>query len=80
MLIRTLNPSAYAHSDNVRSNVLKIELVGADVGDAKYSAFGDPMGTRVASGTPAVVFDYKGPRWYRFCVSRKRVPLMFGLS
>ena len=50
-----LIPKAYDHSVSVRSDALKIELVGADVGDAKYSDFGDPVATRVASGTPAVV-------------------------
>ena len=42
----TLGPEASAHAVSVRSDVLKIELVGADVGDAKYSAYGDTEGIR----------------------------------
>ena len=51
----TLIPKASAHAVSVRSDVLKIELVGADVGIAKYSAYGNDDAAQVAAGTPGVV-------------------------
>ena len=83
----TLNPNAYAHSDNVRSTVLKIELVGDDVGDAGYSAYGDTTTDTVGPYYWMVLLVRRV--WFllqgvlggnRFLRQPQRVPLMFGLS